>query len=195
MKLKTNFFLRYLLIALLSCGMTVCGAVLYSQKNWDVFHFGLWFSLGAAILILLCILLSRFLPRDSGEELEESLRQLNTVLDSQQERFAFYPVRGIRSVEVSDLSQKIRRLCNKIILCRYRLQAEEEQFDFILSTMREGFLMVDFEKRILCYNRTAQEVLNLHGEIHPQRQRLCSPVPAGSQRGVPQQGRRHDCPF
>lgn len=62
MKLKTNFFFRYLLIALLSCGMTVCGAVLYFRKNWTVAQFGLWFALGAAILILLCILLSRFLP-------------------------------------------------------------------------------------------------------------------------------------
>ena len=63
-------------------------------------------------------------------------------------------------MELSDLCQKIRRLCNKIILCRYRLQAEEEQFDFILSTMNEGFLMVDFEKRI--------HVLGLHGDIDHQ---------------------------
>ncbi len=168
MKLKANFFFRYLLIALLSCGMTVCGVVLYTRKNWDIFHFGLWFSLGAAILILLCLLLSHFLPRDNGEDLKKNILHLNSLLDEQQERFAFYPLRDNRSVELSDLCQKIRRLCNKIILCRYRLQAEEEQFDFILSTMNEGFLMVDFEKRILCYNRIAQHVLGLHGDIDHQ---------------------------
>lgn len=168
MKLKTNFFFRYLLIALLSCGMTVCGAVLYFRKNWTVAQFGLWFALGAAILILLCLLLSRFLPRDNGEELTQTIQHLNAALEEQQERFAFYPHRDVRSVEISDLCQKIRRLCNKIILCRYRLQAEEEQFDFILSTMNEGFLMVDFERRILCYNRIAQKVLKLHGDIDHQ---------------------------
>ncbi len=168
MKRKINFFLRYLLIALLSCGITVCGAVLYSRRDLDVMHFGIWFSLGAAILLVLCLLLSRFLPRERGDELQESIRHLNDILTQQQERFAFYPNRDTPSVELSDLCQNIRRLCNKILLSRYRLQAEEEQFDFILSTMNEGFLMVDFEKRILCYNRIAQHVLKLHGDIDHQ---------------------------
>ena len=145
--------------------MTLCGVALYSRENRDVFHFALWLSLGAGILILLCLLLSHFLPRDDGEELKSTVLHLNQLLEQEQERFAFYPFRDSPSVEVSDLCQQIRRLCNKILLSRYRLQAEEEQFDFILSTLNEGFLMVDFEKRILCYNHTAQKVLSLHGEI------------------------------
>ena len=168
MKRKTQFFLRYLLIALLGCGVTLCGVALYSRENRDVFHFALWLSLGAGILILLCLLLSHFLPRDDGEELKSTVLHLNQLLEQEQERFAFYPFRDSPSVEVSDLCQQIRRLCNKILLSRYRLQAEEEQFDFILSTLNEGFLMVDFEKRILCYNRTAQKVLSLHGDIDHQ---------------------------
>ena len=168
MKRKVHFFLRYLLIAALSCGITVCGAVLYSRQDLDVVHFGIWFSLGAAILLALCLLLSRFLPRGNGDGLQESIHHLNEVLSERQERFAFYANREAPSVELSALCQNIRRLCNKILLSRYRLQAEEEQFDFILSTMNEGFLMVDFEKRILCYNRIAQHVLKLHGDIDHQ---------------------------
>ena len=79
MKRKTQFFLRYLLIALLSCGVTLCGVALYSRENRDVFHFALWLSLGAGILILLCLLLSYFLPRDDGEELKSTVLHLNQL--------------------------------------------------------------------------------------------------------------------
>lgn len=155
-------FWRGIAAAVLGGGLTLSGA-------------GVWVNRGssqavpyllAAMIFLTCLIfvLMRMVSRDEIRSQQQEIELVTKLLREHQEGFAFHPIQQNMTVEVSDLCQEIRRICNRLILTRYRLQARENRFRFIFSSLNEGFVLLDQKKHILTYNHIAQQILGMPDE-------------------------------
>lgn len=152
-------FLRCLCAALLGAGAALAAAGAWNAGG--VLHTVLWIVLAAALLALLAIVLARSLTRDAEREQRQEIQLVTKLLREEQERFVFHPIQHNMTVEVSDLCQEIRGLCSRLVLARYRLQARENRFRFIFSSLKEGFVLLDQKQHVLAYNHIAQQLLGI----------------------------------
>ena len=94
--------------------------------------------------------------------------------------------------DLRQLARHVNQLA-QVLQGRHRtLQAQESELQAILASMSEGVLAVDCQRRVLCLNRSAAELLGLEGRAqvgrsleeivrHPELHRLVAEVLAGGE--------------
>ena len=123
--------------------------------------FLLLFILCLALLVWLII---RSAVRNTEREQQQEIALVTKLLAERQEGFAFHPIQENMTVEVSDLCQQIRKICNRLLLTRYRLQSRENRVRFIFANLNEGFVLLDQKRHVLSYNHIAQQILGIPDE-------------------------------
>ena len=149
-------------------GAALGGALaLFGMEAWK--RRGSPLALAFLLLFVLCLALLvwgivRAAARDTEREQQREITLVTKLLAERQEGFAFYPIQDNMTVEVSDLCQQIRRICNRLLLTRYRLQSRENRFRFIFANLNEGFVLLDQKRHVLSYNHIAQQILGIPDE-------------------------------
>ncbi|MGI5894685.1 MAG: sensor histidine kinase [Candidatus Merdivicinus sp.] len=161
MKPKSSTWLKYVLPAVLGGGVCFFFLRLWDTRTEGVSVFGVWFGLAAAALLVLCITIFQLQSRDTGEKLRQDIRQIDRILSENQENYALMPVSRSLSLELTDLSQHIRTLSNRLRLLNASYQTREKQFRYIFSSLNEGFILLDLNLHILGCNHIAEKVLSL----------------------------------
>lgn len=111
-----------------------------------------------AVVIVLLIILSAWMSHKLSRKIIEPLNQLDLSSEKLEKHRELYE-------ELTPLINKISEQKQEIVQQKQALEFQLTQFDYILTHMQEGVVLLNQSNHIMSINQTAQTILNIRGHV------------------------------